>query len=299
MLKEIEHLRAGAGPNVIALREVLFKEHHDSLSVVCVFDYAEHDLLGVTARRIRFGSQSVKFIFKEVVRGVAHLHAQGIFHRDLKTANILLDRERGVKVADLGLAEEFKPPMKGHNARLKKVLEECLPRIETGSVRSEQSVEEFPALPAKEEARERSFHCEVTTLLYRAPEQLLRIPGGHSFQADVWGLGCILLELLLGRPFFLAAKNKDHLLGLLLKLFGRSAFEEYAEGLQSPEFATREKVWRYGNFGEYLVEAGLEPLSADLLVKMMRIDPARRIDCPGILAHPFLADTPAGAELEE
>ena len=36
--------------------------------------------------------------------GMTHLHEQGLLHRDLKSANVLLDQERMVKVTDFGLA---------------------------------------------------------------------------------------------------------------------------------------------------------------------------------------------------
>jgi serine/threonine protein kinase len=40
----------------------------------------------------------------DIAKGVAHLHGEGIIHRDLKSANLLLDRGGTLKVADFGLA---------------------------------------------------------------------------------------------------------------------------------------------------------------------------------------------------
>lgn len=39
-----------------------------------------------------------------VATGLAFLHGRGIMHRDLKSPNVLLHGERGVKIADFGLA---------------------------------------------------------------------------------------------------------------------------------------------------------------------------------------------------
>lgn len=43
----------------------------------------------------------------EVASGLAYLHAQGILHRDIKTANILLDEQQHAKVADFGISRTF------------------------------------------------------------------------------------------------------------------------------------------------------------------------------------------------
>ena len=41
----------------------------------------------------------------EISAGLAHLHGQGILHRDLKTENVLIDAHGRAKLADLGLAQ--------------------------------------------------------------------------------------------------------------------------------------------------------------------------------------------------
>lgn len=43
-------------------------------------------------------------LFREMVEGIAHIHQQGMIHRDLKPVNIFLDSNDHVKIGDFGLA---------------------------------------------------------------------------------------------------------------------------------------------------------------------------------------------------
>lgn len=84
-LKEIDHLRQARSPQVVPLRDVAFKDEDGVCYIVLVFDYLPHDLLGVARRGVRFTPRCVRSLFREIVRGVADLHAQGLVHRDIKS----------------------------------------------------------------------------------------------------------------------------------------------------------------------------------------------------------------------
>jgi serine/threonine-protein kinase len=59
------------------------------------------DALG--RQRVFDESQALE-ITLAVARALGHLHSHGLLHRDIKPANVILGREGGIKLADLGLA---------------------------------------------------------------------------------------------------------------------------------------------------------------------------------------------------
>ena len=51
--------------------------------------------------------RSAWLAFRDIVLGLEYLHYQKIIHRDIKPSNLLRDRDGLVKIADLGVSDEF------------------------------------------------------------------------------------------------------------------------------------------------------------------------------------------------
>ena len=99
ILKKIRH------SNIIRLLEVFESSKH----LLMVMEYADGgDLLHFVKKVGPIGESDAKYIFKQIVYGLAHCHCRSVLHRDVKLDNILLDGESGVKICDFGVSKIIK-----------------------------------------------------------------------------------------------------------------------------------------------------------------------------------------------
>jgi len=99
ILKKIRH------SNIIRLLEVFESPKH----MLIVMEYADGgDLLHFIKKVNKLSERDTKYIFKQIVYGLAHCHCRSVLHRDIKLDNILLDGESGVKICDFGVSKIIK-----------------------------------------------------------------------------------------------------------------------------------------------------------------------------------------------
>lgn len=157
-IREIKALRALKHPNIVAIEEVVVQRG----TLWVVFPLAETDL-GHLLNGRPLTPPDQRRVLAGILQGTAHIHSHGFLHRDLKTANVLIDWQghRGpgapfsVTICDLGMAR----PMA------------------------------------------RDMTPGVVTLWYRAPELLLGSTR-YGPSVDIWSIGCILYEIATGTPLF-------------------------------------------------------------------------------------------------
>ncbi|TVU49537.1 hypothetical protein EJB05_00850, partial [Eragrostis curvula] len=137
-------------PNVVGLQGIITSR--SSAAVYLVFEYMEHDLAGLTSSSdVTFTEPQIKCYMRQLLEGLAHCHARGVMHRDIKCANLLVSNAGELKVADFGLANTFSP-----------------------------SSSSTPAPP---------LTSRVVTLWYRPPELLLGATA-YEPTVDLWSAGC-------------------------------------------------------------------------------------------------------------
>lgn len=50
-----------------------------------VYDYIQHDLMGIILNRIKFNPSQIKYVIKEILEAVDALHSEHIEHGHLKS----------------------------------------------------------------------------------------------------------------------------------------------------------------------------------------------------------------------
>ncbi|KAJ3045765.1 Serine/threonine-protein kinase Nek1 [Rhizophlyctis rosea] len=95
-------------PHVIGFREA-FKEK----GCVCIVtEYAEEGDLDAYIKKRRgrlFGEEEIWRWFTELLLALHHVHRHGFLHRDIKTKNIFLSKERRLLLGDFGIARALDP----------------------------------------------------------------------------------------------------------------------------------------------------------------------------------------------
>ncbi|CAL9072078.1 unnamed protein product [Musa acuminata var. zebrina] len=114
MAREIKILRMLDHPNIMKLEGLITSRL--SCSLYLVFEYMEHDLAGLSScPDINFSESQVKCYMRQLLSGLEHCHLHNIIHRDIKGANLLVNNEGVLKMADFGLANFYSP---GHKQPL-------------------------------------------------------------------------------------------------------------------------------------------------------------------------------------
>ena len=62
------------------------------------------------AKRLSEGEAS--YIFRQIVEGLAYCHRQGIYHRDIKTENVMIDKNKKIRIIDFGFSVKSNPNTK-------------------------------------------------------------------------------------------------------------------------------------------------------------------------------------------
>lgn len=100
---EIFHLRRlERHPNVVRFIDSFC----DASGRSCVaMEHCEHgSLADFLEQGGQLGRHRVANLARQILKGLQHIHRQGIIHRDLKLGNILLTNEFCAKITDFGLA---------------------------------------------------------------------------------------------------------------------------------------------------------------------------------------------------
>jgi cyclin-dependent kinase len=129
---------------------------------------------------------------------------------------------------------------------------------------------------------------EVVTLWYRAPEILLGTKC-YSTGVDTWSVGCILAEMIIGRPIFCGESEIEQLLAIF-RLLGTPTAETWPSATQLRDWHHYPQ-WKPQDLSEAIPTlAALGEHGIQLLTDMLRLDPAKRMSAIDALNSPYFDD---------
>ena len=206
----------------------LYYTFQDERSLYFVLDLASGgELLGFLKKIGTFDVECTRFYGAQILDSIDYMHNKGVIHRDLKPENVLLDDQMHVKITDFGTA---------------KILEQKHANG-MGSTSGDP-------LEGAESDRAKSF---VGTAEYVSPELLTDKNACKA--SDLWAFGCIIYQLLAGRPPFKAGN----------------------------EYQTFQKIVGL----DYTFPDGFPPLAKDLVERLLVLDPLTRLPMEHIKNHAF------------
>lgn len=194
-IREIKLLQLFNHPNVSSIKEIMIES---SRTIYMIFEYADNDLSGILlSKNIQLKDSQRKHIFQQLLKGCSYLHDHcNVIHRDIKGSNILIDNLGNVKITDFGLARKMN-------------------------------------LNSKTEFIQ-GYTNRVITLWYRPPELLLGTTQ-YTTEVDMWGCGCLLLELFTTQAIFQGSNEIETIVNIF-KVMGTPTQTDFPNLFQMPWF---------------------------------------------------------------
>ncbi|GJQ69470.1 Adar [Trypoxylus dichotomus] len=164
-------------PNVLCMIEYFYDINMGKLTYVFeLMDMSMYEYMKVKKRPMP--EIRVRSYLYQMLKGLEHLHKNGLFHRDIKPENIL------VKI----------PPQSLNSLATNQA--EIVKLADLGSIRGIYSRPPYTEY--------------ISTRWYRSPECLLTV-GYYGPKMDVWAAGCVFYEMLTLKPLFPGTNEIDQL----------------------------------------------------------------------------------------
>jgi len=127
---------------------------------------------------------------------------------------------------------------------------------------------------------------EILTLWYRAPEILLG-QKEYSTPVDMWSIGLIFYEMAHRKPLFAGDCEIDQIFKIF-QMFGTPNEKTWPGITKLPEFKLTFPQFKGKGISAY--NRNIDSVGLDLLSKMIRLDPCKRISAKQALQHPYFND---------
>jgi len=234
----------------VALQQVLRAD--SDRDIYLVFEFMETELHAAIRANI-LEPLHRQYVMYQACKALMYMHSAGLVHRDMKPANLLLNSECLMKIADFGL---------------------CRSIVEVGTCEEDAS----------------TLTDYVATRWYRAPEILLASKT-YRESVDMWSLGCIFAEMLNGKPIFAGTSTLNQLERIIEKLGFPNDDEQRAIETQYSK-TMLDNLHTGPNSARQEWSALLPSAEADAISfvsKLITWDPEKRMSAEEGIVHPYCA----------
>ncbi|XP_038581042.1 mitogen-activated protein kinase 15 [Micropterus salmoides] len=218
--------------------------------IYLIFEYMDTDLHAVIKKGTLLKDIHKRYVMYQLLKAIKYLHSGNVIHRDQKPSNVLLDTDCVVKLCDFGLA------------------------------RSLNQIQEDSGNPALTEY--------VATRWYRAPEILLGSTR-YTKGVDMWSLGCILGEMLLGKALFPGTSTINQIEKIMSAIQHPSTEDILAIKSEYGSSVIQRMLLKPQVPLEDLLQPSVPPDALDLLRGLLVFNPDKRLTAEQALQHAYVA----------
>ncbi len=182
---EMEVMSMLSHPNIVEYYGI--EVHRDR---VYIFEeYCQGGSLAALLEHGRIEDETVIQVYTlQMLEGLIYLHSQGIIHRDIKPDNILLDHMGVLKYVDFGAAKIL--------AKSGRTIQRSR---KTGGMANIGMLAQGAAEGGKQGGPAGAMASLQGTPMYMSPEVIKGNSDGPQSAADIWSLGCVVLEFATGK----------------------------------------------------------------------------------------------------
>lgn len=273
VLREVRLLHHLRHPNIVKLLDIdVPRQYRAWDEVYIVSPLLSTDLRSAMNDRLLKDSNAKKRIAYHMLRALEHMHSLGLMHRDVKSRNLLLDKEMNTQLCDLGHSRFYSKANRDLDVEL--------------DAEDSKLIDE-PELTGA-----------VTTMNQCPPEISLGAP--YDVSVDIWAAGCVIAEIVhpTHESLFTSGAHtaKQSHLQQIIQVVGEPTDDDL-KGL--PEHgAWYAKISRKLGISHPPASTVIaerlgqdpDPQVVDLLGKMLLFAPWKRISAAKALQHPWFDD---------